>query len=138
MRGRWGLQVGQALMQADPSGVHLGLATRQPSDEHLVAAAPHALKKSLEAKKAAGVELTDMERRALRKDWRIAKNERRKAKHAIKRAKQQESKATHHHVRSLRGVADTNVSSLFDILLLCMSAGVDLLPLMEIRSLFVE
>ena len=91
----------EALRAADPSAAHLGLAANpQPLGGGAAPVAAAAARPAyIGAARAAGVDLTDKERKALRKQWRIAKNERRKAKSAVKRAAKQVGKAAHHQVR---------------------------------------
>lgn len=93
-----------ALTAANASSAHFGIDARPEEfdggtimvtrdDEK--ASRPRSLAEAVEM----GVEVTDEERKAFKRKWRIAKNERRKARSAVGRAARQLQKAAHHQVK---------------------------------------
>lgn len=97
-------QEAEVLKYGGTSGAHLGIVAH-PHQLDGVSGAPagnadedNGRPKSLAEANEMGIELTDKERKEFKRQWRIAKNERRKAKNAVGRAARQVQKAAHHQV----------------------------------------
>lgn len=97
-------QKAEVFQSGNTSGAHLGIAAHPhqldgfPATLAGIAGEDQGRPQSLAEANNMGIELTDKERKEFKRRWRIAKNERRKAKSAIGRGARQAQKAAHHQV----------------------------------------